>query len=879
MHVKEIIIEVLDTSGKPVKGADVRLAGVPTEPIRDRKRLVWRDVDIDASEVVADPDTFLLDGYRVESWPEPYRVAADDEVVPLKLIVIPIEEPDTVKPYIVTEPVDELIEKPPEPYTQQYVPVEPPVEETRWKPKSEQKQFASTYPSGAPLYYVEEEGPRPSEELVKLWYQWENDQKRNCDLCQAFEDLRDAINPDAAGNWCNAAASVFLENIRGQLALLSDACRNPVTFDQIGIITDDESLFAAVDYQEAQLADIMTAYKGLYDLILLEGESGQIPSTYIDDIREKLEQPFSCYQCLQTINTKYQALLHKDALGAGQAQIAAESDALVQAIGDLLDTLDGFAAAGMPAAARSLAGSLHDLQQDIEANDRLIAYLGKARGNDMAAQLEKALSAAETQRETALGRIIALRESVRLQEFPQGWRERAGWLAEAKAGLKAVWEALTALISSLRNCLELIRQGRGQSWFVFGGGGGGQMALAKGGVPPAGMGVPGGRYGGVNPIVALSRDVSDMRDAMRDMATFSPTKNDGGGGGGFGDGGGYARRVAQVYTAVTGQPMARDPRSFRSTLRATFPSNPATGQIAREPVRSVVSLYADSGAAGELAAAQGTLRQIVGLVVADAHKVLNGLRSIGTDTDEERAQALTYAVQHSFDTLADEAGRVDRPRRTLTDDTFTALLPPNGFLGELRQELELNSTGDSLLNPDLVTTAEAQLIAGMDLLDEYAQTLFDAYTRYYQTPTGQDPRNGSFSGRAAYIALLFSVVAHSVRELLEAMTAVDFSAPERRTTFITDPVSGATISIDGILSWTENTMVNTGPRLLADSGLIGLNRVENTIANRIAPLIVELLAISRGVSRNNPPPAPHPALTHSRVRNALVQLANQINQF
>ncbi len=848
MHVKELIIKVVDTDGNPVEGVDARLVGVDETPRQDSARpgfLFWRDVYVD-SNIVAVESISHAD-YDEEILPEPMILKKDRDKVVMNAVLRAKQSASFSDWKQDTKQVDED--------SIAYSSIEEPYRE---------------FPGAEREYFEHKDyGPRQSDLLKVFLKNWMQTKDRQCDLCAAFRTLADAIDPNDIGDSCDDAARTFLENIHGQMALLSETCAHISFLDEGDYFEDDESLFAAVEYWERQLADLMTAYKGLYDLILLEGESGQIPSSYLDDLKEDLERPFVCYQCMQKINTRFHHALRKGPLGAGLEKIADESQLLVEAVNDLLDSLHEFDAAGMPVEAAAHIKSLESLRQDIETNDRLAASLKSGANSNLIAQLEKALSQADTQRQTALGLIVELRENIRLQRFPQGWRDRANWLAEMKVGLKAIWEQLMSLVSSLRDYLTFIRWGGNTSWIIAGG----IRGWGKTGRVPTG--------GGGNPMAAISNDISDMREAMRDIATFSPTKNDGGGGGigGVnGDGGNYARRVAQVYTAVTGQPLARDPRTFRTTLRATFPADPATGQIARDPVRSVVSLYSDSGAAGELVAAQGTLRQIVNLVIVDAHKVLNGLRPIGNDTDEERVQALTAIVRHSFDTLADEAGRVDRPRQSLIIDTFDALLPPGGFLADLRDELDLSAPADSRSNPDLVTTTEAQIIASMDLLDEYAQTLFDAFDRFFLSPTGQDPRNGSFSGRAAYVTLLFSVVAQSVRELLDDMSAVGLSAPERRTTFITDPVSATAISVDGIFSWTENVMLNTGPRLLADSGLIGLNRVELTIRNRIAPLVNELLNISRGISATNTP-APHPGLTHSRVRNALVQLTNQIAQF
>jgi hypothetical protein len=148
------------------------------------------------------------------------------------------------------------------------------------------------------------------------------------------------------------------------------------------------------------------------------------------------------------------------------------------------------------------------------------------------------------------------------------------------------------------------------------------------------------------------------------------------------------------------------------------------------------------------------------------------------------------------------------------------------------------------------------------------------------TGAGQDPRNSSFSGRLAFVSTLFSVVAASVREVEADMDAVELSQPERRTAFIVDPSVDPSpitlISINSILSWIEDFASAEGPDLIAKSGLIGLTRVVGIVSERLEPLVRELLDISKGTADQ---PAPHPGLTHSRVRNALQQLDDQLKQF
>jgi hypothetical protein len=377
-------------------------------------------------------------------------------------------------------------------------------------------------------------------------------------------------------------------------------------------------------------------------------------------------------------------------------------------------------------------------------------------------------------------------------------------------------------------------------------------------------------------------NLTRIESLLRDIATFIPTKTEttGGGSGTGTDGSAAARKVSKAIAQILGRPIGGDPKTFLAALTAAFPEK--DGQIVQTPVRAVVNLEVERGL---LAASQATLFHQVQLIVNDALRVLNGLRSISPDTDAEEAGALTEIVRQEFTSLIAEAGRVDRPRKARIDETLEQLLGTTGHLEQLRRELGLNATdqvGNSSFIVDVVpvvTSEEAQLVASMNLLIQYGGTLRRYFDDFFETDDGQDPRSGSFSGRLAFVSLLFSVVAASVREVENDMDAVDFSEAERRTAFITGPpLKGVTsrISVDGILSWVEIFALEEGPDLIARSGRIGLDRVLEIVNTRLAPLVRELLRISRGKGGQQ---APHPGLTHSRVRNALEQLSNQLKQF
>jgi hypothetical protein len=723
------------------------------------------------------------------------------------------------------------------------------------------------------------------------------------------------VFPSDGQGWCDGDTKVFLDGARVRIAELADECDSiAITQDELDALTGYEAAVRRVRLWNARLADIMTAYRGLYDLLLVEVESGQIPWKFYNENRALLDSPLESYHCCQRLTADFIYRLEQGPIGACLSGLRADGDELVEAFDDLRLDMKRRARVGATAAAKTLGGKVETIVQDVETTQhRLELFAAQYTATADSRPLGEILDRLIEHRDATHGLIGDLRQSVQDRPETTAWSQGANWIAVTKRGLTSIWSQLTAMVSGVRDCLAMIDQTRyvefsgdtnTLTYQIGAGAGQGAQPSSPGGAEGAGGG---GQttwpilFGGSNPrqpgqsaASVIGGDnhpfldvAEDMADSLSDIATFTPTVNDGGGwGGGYSGGNGeaesgfYGRRIAVAYASVTGQPLPRDPRAFWNALRGTFPVDPLTGEIVAEPVRSVVSLYTD---AGPLSSVQATLRQFTGLIIPDAHKLLEGLHSIDPDTDNERANALSSVVGYSFDTLAAEAGRADRPRKALVDDTLNALIGPvgsnPGFLDQLRDELGLNSLGDSLLNTDLVTTEEAQLMSNMNLLEEYAVALQDAYDRFFATPTGQDPTNGSFSGRAAFISLLFTVVAQSVREVEEAMSAVEFSSPERRTTFINDPVSGTRISIDSILRWIENLAVSTGPQLLADSGLIGLNRVLTTISDNIDPMVDELVKISNNTSILNPPPAPHPGLTHKRVRNALRQLDTQIAQF
>ena len=333
------------------------------------------------------------------------------------------------------------------------------------------------------------------------------------------------------------------------------------------------------------------------------------------------------------------------------------------------------------------------------------------------------------------------------------------------------------------------------------------------------------------------------------------------------DGSSAEKKVDKAIAQVLGRPIPlgrSDTTTLRAVLNGTFPENPETGRILRQPVRTYV---ASIGESGYLAADQGTLSREVRVIASEAQTELASLRSIIPDTDDELAMALTELIRSDLDALTSEAGRIDRPRYHRVEEIGQSLVTQ---IAELSAVLGLDGA-DNRGNPNLVTPEEAQLLAGVKLLQRYTQTLGQAYETYFESNAGKNPLNGSFSGWLAVSDLLLAGLAQTVYDVRATLASAGLSQAESQTTYIA--YDKRQISIDGILSWIESVATTEGPEMIALGGRPGLNRVLNVVANQLQPLVGELLS----VAESNEPP--HPALARLAVLEGLTELYGQLEQF
>ncbi len=317
---------------------------------------------------------------------------------------------------------------------------------------------------------------------------------------------------------------------------------------------------------------------------------------------------------------------------------------------------------------------------------------------------------------------------------------------------------------------------------------------------------------------------------------------------------------------------------FQKRLAAVYPV--IEGKVVEEPQEVVPGVMPmDFELKGQLPTRQTSLLHETKLVVNDALRILDSLQPIRSDADEDRVRALKSLVRAGLSSLLDESGRVDRPRKPKVVEVLGHLRGEGdtigGHLAALQRELgiDFSDTLDIGSMPDgITTTEEAQSAAEFDLLMRYAEILKKRFEEFFNAL--RDPRDGSFTGRLAFVSLLLPLVAESVREVEVAMNRFGLGAEERRTVFILEQTtdSGSLISLDGIFSWIKNFALQEGPNLIAQGGRLGLIMVVD-VADRLRDLVNQILNPSQ------PPMPPHPTLDEPLVKDGLAQLAAALDGF
>jgi hypothetical protein len=279
------------------------------------------------------------------------------------------------------------------------------------------------------------------------------------------------------------------------------------------------------------------------------------------------------------------------------------------------------------------------------------------------------------------------------------------------------------------------------------------------------------------------------------------------------------QQVERALTQVLGRTPGRGYDGFVTALNSAFPTD-AYGQVMTTPTRSVVSLtgngnYSNVGngyyspasmgnypaagsgyssappnstGVGQLSVEQANLYRQASINAADALRVLEGLQPFDPIADIDAVEALRALIRSQINTLVDEFGRIDEPRRerveTYLDTLLTADLKRGSIvqLGEqarLIDRILLNTVSTPEVFP--VTLSDETQVAGFELLRNYADTLRTIWEQFLETNEVELTVTGRYSERLSRSYIMLPVISDSNTSFMAAMDSIGFTASERRS--------------------------------------------------------------------------------------------------
>ena len=268
------------------------------------------------------------------------------------------------------------------------------------------------------------------------------------------------------------------------------------------------------------------------------------------------------------------------------------------------------------------------------------------------------------------------------------------------------------------------------------------------------------------------------------------------------------QQVERALTQVLGRTPGRGSDGFVNALNGAFPTD-AYGKVMMTPARSVVSLngngnYSNVGngfyspaslgnspaagngyspapssnaGVGQLSVEQANLYRQASINAADALRALEALQPFDPIADIDAVEALRGLIRSQINTLVDEFGRIDEPRRERVDTYLDTLERSVTQLGE--QARLIDRFGTAEVFP--VTLSDETQVAGFELLQNYAVTLRTIFDQFAKTNNIEKTITGRYSERLSRSYILLPVLSDSNTSFMAAMDSIGFTASERRS--------------------------------------------------------------------------------------------------
>jgi hypothetical protein len=269
------------------------------------------------------------------------------------------------------------------------------------------------------------------------------------------------------------------------------------------------------------------------------------------------------------------------------------------------------------------------------------------------------------------------------------------------------------------------------------------------------------------------------------------------------------QQVERALTQVLGRTPGRGYDGFVNALNCAFPTD-AYGKVMTTPSKSVVSLagngnysnvgdgfyspaslgnypaagsgYAsaptNSAGVGQLSVEQANLYRQASINAADALRVLEALQPFDPIADIDAVEALRGLIRSQINTLVEEFGRIDEPRRERVEPYLDTL---DGSIKQLGEQARLVDRIDATTEVFPVTLSDETQVAGFELLRNYANTLRDIFEQFRNTNAVETTVTGRYSERLSRSYIMLPVLADSNTSFMAAMDSIGFTTSERRS--------------------------------------------------------------------------------------------------
>jgi hypothetical protein len=344
-------------------------------------------------------------------------------------------------------------------------------------------------------------------------------------------------------------------------------------------------------------------------------------------------------------------------------------------------------------------------------------------------------------------------------------------------------------------------------------------------------------------------DLKDIRETLEEVVIHPLlTKSVNGYAGRNGDsgaqynGGGSLTRTAQgaIRDLIGWRYRADDPKGFIAALNKAVDLNQVDGYLQPNWKTRPFMVQADLG---EVTGAQASIYERARVAVEHALPLLDILKPLRADADEESVESLRAIVRCSLTELVTELGNVGGPRIQRVNEYFTRLLGVGNFdkaffkedafaelvgepekvggkLGELRERFGLK-------RGLVLTVEEERNFTNFLILVDYTTGLFQTWVAQKSFIERNDVSDKFLGTQLVRLSQMLNVIVESVHEAYDAMDSVFLGPEERDVTEI--EFDGGRITVAELLGWVEHFAGVEGPQLIADSGKDGVDAVRNTL--------------------------------------------------